>query len=166
MNEHPSVTVISLDLPVVSLTTPQAVHIKEVILLTCSNAYKGIYDVLPDTANYQIFFAFGEQQFRKALKENGLTEAQVVSAGNGMYGTIEAINGYFGEYEALDARVRQECDPQEVYDHELVLRNCKAAHSDYGAIKHIISLFGRERAKKVKRRFAKIEFEYIEEMIL
>ena len=79
-----------------------------------------------DTKKFDLFFAFSKEQFSEGL---------------------------FYEYLAgIDAKIKAECDPQEVYVYEYNNYECCIAYDgDLEAIKTVLSLFGEEAARKIKR---------------
>ena len=104
------------------------------------------------------FFAFGKRQFEEAVKEKGLEESKILSAGQGLYGTKEGIENYVNrrikQIEDLYAETRERCTSQEVYDYEFANHECGYICDDEEAIKRVIEVFGVTRTgNEVKRRF-------------
>ena len=133
--------------------------------MTKRKAYKGIYDTPINASDYDVFFAFGTEQYKKALEKNGFSDEQIVSAGDGLYGTRDGLKAYFGAFEKLTERVAAECNPQDIYRYEFDNHDCEHICCDREAMKYVVSIFGMERAKKVKRRYGYISIEEIEEEI-
>jgi hypothetical protein len=101
------------------------------------------------------FFAFSEKQFNEA--KAGLEGKKIYSAGQGLYGTQEGITNFLSFYKKLEERISKECDPQEVYNDEFINHECDYVCDDEEAIEKVIQYFGAERAKEVKRRYARKE---------
>ncbi len=62
------------------------------------------------------------------------------------------MDEYVKGIDANLARIPRECDPQDVYDYEYANHECGYCHEDTEAIKLVVSYFGQEIAKTVKRR--------------
>ena len=126
--------------------------------MTRSEAYNGIYDVEPNAETHKVFFAFSEERFYEGMKRCGYKDtSEIVHAGRGIYGSKEALQSYFGEYEKRAERVAKECDPQKVYDHEFINYECDYVGDDEEAILIIVERFGKDKALQVQRRRAKVQ---------
>lgn len=115
--------------------------------------FKGV-----DVEAGETFFAFGHQQFDEAIEKLGLKDKKIYSAGFGLYGTKEGLNNYHKKTDdaisRIDQEIRDNCSPQEVYDHEFDNYECEIVCDDQEAIEVVASIFGVERAKTdVKRRY-------------
>ena len=113
----------------------------------------------------ECFFAFSKSQFEEGRIKNIPEGKEVLSAAktfSGLYGTKEGINDFLGFYVDLDKRIKEECEPQEVYDYEFVNHECDYVGDDAEAIRIVVSLFGREKATEVNRRYAYIDLEQVE----
>lgn len=111
------------------------------------------------------FFAFSNEQFEIGVKEKGLEGLKIYSAGkvfSGLYGTSEGIENFLNFYVELEKRISAECDPQEVYDYEFGNHECGYVGNDEEAIKLVISYFGAERAKTVKRMCAWVNIDEVD----
>lgn len=73
-----------------------------------------------DCYKFDCFFAFSDIQFTEGLKNiRPLKEGEkLVSVGAGMYGTRDGVDRFFAYCDEIDERIKQECDPQEVYFYE------------------------------------------------
>lgn len=117
-----------------------------------------------DTKKFDVFFAFSNEQFKEGLKSiRPLAEGEkLVSIGGGGFATKDGAKRLLEFYESIDAKIKAECDPQEVYvyeynDHEC----CIAWDGDLEAIKIVLSLFGEEAARKIKRYNASMSVDNI-----
>lgn len=117
-----------------------------------------------DVKKYDCFFAFGNESFARGMKGiRPLNDGEkIYSFGAGGYGTKDGIERLFKFYEDMEARIKNECDPQEVYcyeynDHEC----CIAFDGDIEAIRLVAGIWGVETAKTIKRRSA---FYRVEEL--
>lgn len=118
------------------------------------------YQELRDAQNnvnvkqFDVFFAFSNEQFAMGLKSiRPLAEGEkLVRLGAGGFGTKDGAKRLFEFYDAIDAKIKAECDPQEVYVYEYNNHECCIAwDGDLEAIRLVISLFGEEAARKIKR---------------
>lgn len=98
------------------------------------------------------FFAFSRSQYEKAIIENNLQGKKIFRADGGLYGTQEGIKKLYDDYENISKEITETCDPQEVYDYEFINHECSYVGDDEEAIKLVVSYFGDEKAKQVKRK--------------
>lgn len=79
-----------------------------------------------DTKKYDVFFAFSIAQFEEGLKSiRPLAEGEkLVRIGGGGFGTKDGAKRLFEFYESIDAKIKAECDPQEVYVYEYNNHEC------------------------------------------
>ena len=103
---------------------------------------------------WECFFAFSNEQFAEGKKKMGIEDKKLYDGGAGLYGTKEGIKKLFDDYDAIDKEIAEKCDPQEVYRYEFNNYECSITCSDEDAINVVIRIFGAERARTVKRRFA------------
>lgn len=109
------------------------------------------------------FFAFSESQFNEgAAKIKGKKIYSASNVFSGLYGTSEGIENFLNFYVELEKRISAECDPQEVYDYEFGNHECGYVGNDEEAIKLVISYFGAERAKTVKRMCAWVNIDEVD----
>ncbi len=102
---------------------------------------------------HECFFAFNLEQFAQGKKIAKIPDGEkIFRAGFGLYGTHDGLRRYFAGIDAITARIPLECDPQDVYDYEFDNHECGYTVDDKPAIKLVVSYFGEERAKTVKRR--------------
>jgi hypothetical protein len=126
--------------------------------VTKQDAYNGIYDTHPSCEDHRVFFAFSNQQIINGMEECGYKdESAIRHAGSGLYGSPEALRSFLGEYEDRAKRVAEECDPQKVYDYEYENYECGYVGSDEEAIELVVDIFGKDRARLIKRRNARVE---------
>ncbi len=111
------------------------------------------------------FFAFSEEQMKIGIEKFNLHDKKVYSGGMGLYGTKEGIKALMLDYDRLSAEITNKCDPQEVYNYEFYNHECSYTCEDTEAMQLVISYFGIEKAKTIKRKYAykKIEDFEIEE---
>lgn len=107
-----------------------------------------------DVTKYDCFFAFSIEQFKagkskiRELKEN----EKIYRADGGLFGTKEGLDAYFAILNIILQKIKEECDPQEVYFYEF--NNCECGISqegDYSAIQQIANIWGEDAAAKIKR---------------
>jgi len=113
------------------------------------SSYTELKDIEPEL--FECFFAFNQTQFAEGINKSGIRGKKICRAKGGLYGTREGILKLYSEYDAISKRISEECDPQEVYDYEFCNHECDYTHDDTEAIKLVVSYFGDERAKTVKR---------------
>ena len=100
----------------------------------------------------ECFFAFGNDQFKEGIQAQHLEGKKIYSAGMGLYGTKEGIDDFYKQYEEPERRIREECNPQEVYFYEY--NNHESMYDwdgDENAIRVIIGYWGVDVAKKIQR---------------
>lgn len=129
-------------------------------------------DSHPDCDKYGVFFAITEESFDKGyskLVQNGFIKdgEKICSAGKEtmLYGTKQGIINFYKAYDEIDKKVAQECNPQEVYCYEF--NNHEAMFDwdgDANTMQVIISIFGVEVAKTIKRKRDMYTIEQIQEM--
>jgi len=134
--------------------------------MTSTEAYNGIYDAHPDSSAHRVFFAFSNEQIEEGMKKCGYKDtSEIVHAGQGMYGSRENLRAFLAEYDNRAERVKNECDPQKVYEYEFGNHECGYTGTDEEAIKLVVDIFGKDRAKQVVRQHAVISIDGIEEDI-
>jgi hypothetical protein len=99
----------------------------------------------------ECFFAFNKSQFEEGLDKRGIRGKKIFSYPGGLYGTKEGVHKLLDDYDVIAKRIGDECDPQEVYDYEFNNHECNITYDDTEAIKLVVSYFGEEKAKTVKR---------------
>lgn len=107
-----------------------------------------------DCFSYDCFFAFSNQQFADGLKKiRPLKEGEkLVSVGAGMYGTRDGVDKFFAAYDEFDAKIKKECDPQEVYFYEYNNHESMISwEGDAEPLKIIRRIWGKEIASKITR---------------
>ena len=116
---------------------------------------------------FGIFFAFSNEQFEEGYAElvrngklkDGEKVVRTIGGGFAVKGATERLLAY---YDGIEAKIKAECDPQEVYWYEYNNHECCIAYDgDLDAIRMVIDIFGRDAAEKVKRMRA---FDSIEEI--
>ena len=125
------------------------------------------YATEPDINKYGVFFAFNQQQFdegyNKLVKAGYIKEGEKVTRGYyGMFGVFSEMLRYIDWYKDKDKQVAELCDPQEVYWFEWRNHECNIDwDGDEPAMKKVISIFGIERARSIRRTRGMYEFEEI-----
>lgn len=97
------------------------------------------------------FFAFNQKQYNEGVSKNELNLDDVCSFGNGLYGTIEAVNAFYKSYEDRAEKIKNECTPQEVYDYEYANYECNWIAEDTEAIKCCLAYFSVEECESITR---------------
>ncbi len=106
---------------------------------------------------FGVFAAFSQQQFdegcRKLVESGKLKDGEKVVRISGVVfgvkGSAKKLDEY---YDAISKRIKNECNPQEVYFYEYNNFECCIAYDgDKDAIRKVIDIFGIEVARKVKR---------------
>jgi len=93
--------------------------------------------------------AFSNEAISKGMEKFGYKDkSKLVSPGIGLYGPPECVKAFMDEYEAMENKVRNECDPQKVYDYEFDNHECGYTGSDEEAIQVIVSYFGKAKARQ------------------
>lgn len=100
------------------------------------------------------FFAFSKTQYQEGVIKHNLQDKPLYNTGFGLIGTREGIKAFNQFYTDQAARIANECNPQEVYDHEFNNHECGYVCDDKEAIDIVVEYFGAEKAKEVNRRFA------------
>lgn len=106
---------------------------------------------------FGIFFAFNKEQFEEGYAElvrsgklkDGEKVVRTIGGGFAVKGATERLLDY---YDGIEAQIKAECDPQEVYYYEYNNFECCIAYDgDYDAMKQIILTFGEDAARNVRR---------------
>lgn len=108
-----------------------------------------------DVKKYDCFFAFSDKQFAQGLKSiRPLREGEkLVSIGAGGYGTRDGVERLFKFYDAMNAQIKAECNPQEVYVYEYNNHECCIDwDGDLNAIRLIASIWGEDVARSIERK--------------
>ncbi len=107
----------------------------------------------------QCFFAFSQERFDEEYQKlvasgqikNG-DKVYYVANITGLYGTKEGLDKVFEFKRAIDERIKNECDPQEVYFYEYNNYECmNREDGDSPAIDVILHIFGVDVARRIKR---------------
>lgn len=129
--------------------------------------YREIQDEHPDADKCGVFFAFSNQQFSEGYKhliELGHIKDgdKVVRSVGGAFGTEEGLDKFFKFYEDRNEPIKEECDPQEVYFYEYNNHESMIAwDGDLEAIKIIISIWGADVARNIRRYNASMSVDNI-----
>jgi len=108
---------------------------------------------------HECFFAFSNSQFHEGKKKAGIEDKKIYDGGYGLYGTKEGIKKLHSDYDLIDKEVADKCDPQDVYAYEFNNHECSYTNDDREAMSIVIRIFGKEKAKEVKRRFGYINID-------
>lgn len=102
-----------------------------------------------------IFYAFSNEQYEDGLKsiQHLRTDGdKIYRFGNGGFGLKKYINEMFEAYERQFQRIKNECDPQEIYFYEFNNYECCISYDgDLEAIKQIINIWGEDIARNINR---------------
>ena len=104
--------------------------------------------------DFDCFYAFGQKQFDEYKKRiRPLREGEkYVSAGAGLYGTRDGLDRLFAAIKDIDEKIKQECDPQEVYFYEYNNHECQISwDGDVEPMNIVIRIWGDEAAAKIVR---------------
>lgn len=107
-----------------------------------------------DCYKHDCFFAFSNQQFEEGkARIRPLREGEkLCSVGAGMYGTRDGIKSYFEEMRSFDKRIKEECDPQEIYFYEYNNFECMLSwDADEEPVKLIARIWGDEAVSQLVR---------------
>jgi hypothetical protein len=107
-----------------------------------------------DCYKYDCFYAFGQKQFDENKKRiRPLRDGEkYVSAGAGLYGTRDGLDRLFAALKDIDEKIKQECDPQEVYFYEYNNHECQISwDGDIEPYNIILRIWGKEIASKIVR---------------
>lgn len=122
------------------------------------NRYREIKEEHPDSDKCGVFFAFSNEQFSEGYKRlvrlGHIKDGdKVMRSVGGSFGTKEGLDKFFNFYENRDkVSIHDECDPQEVYFYEYNnYESMIAMDGDLEAIKIIISIWGADVARNIKR---------------
>lgn len=127
------------------------------------SVYKNRYLQLREECNnvdvhaYDCFFAFNDDQFDEGLKRiRPLRDGEkLVRLGAGCFGTKDGAKRLFDFYDSIDAKIKAECNPQEVYDYEYANHECAISwEGDLEAIRIVAATWGEESVRHIKRRNA------------
>lgn len=129
--------------------------------------YREIQDEHPDGDKCGVFFAFSDQQFSDGYKH--LVELGHIQDGDkvfrgpaGSFGTSEGLDKFFQIYEDREKKVKDECDPQEVYFYEYNNHESMIPwDGDLEAIRKIVGIWGADVARNIKRFSASVSIEDI-----
>ena len=122
--------------------------------------YKGLQNESSniDVNALGVFFAFSDKQFEEGRQE--LIDKGYISSEDKIYrlpisggfGTKQGYHALIETYSKNVDRIREECDPQEVYFYEYNNHECMISwDGDYEAIRHIIGIWGKDVAKRIVR---------------
>ena len=130
--------------------------------------YHELRDSHPDGDKCGVFFAFSNQQFsegyNKLIQLGHIKQRDKVlrCSVSGMFGTKEGMDKFFNHYEDVRKRIKDECDPQEVYFYEYNNHECMISwDGDLEAIRLIIDTWGKDVAATIKRYNANSSIEDI-----
>lgn len=110
-----------------------------------------------DMKQFDCFFAFNNEQFEQGLKSiRPLKEGEkLVRLYGGGFATKDGAERLAEYYRSIEEKIKQECDPQEVYCYEYNnYESCIAYDGDANAIRLIIDYWGEEVARKIVRKSA------------
>ncbi|MCM1503368.1 MAG: hypothetical protein NC115_12010 [Bacteroidales bacterium] len=120
-----------------------------------------------DLRKYNVFVAFNQETFDREMKrikpllEDG---EKLVRIGGGVYGTREGYRRLTEYYDSVQEKIRQECDPWEIYLYEWNnFECCIAWDGDEDAIKEICRIWGDEVARSIPRLIQMYTIDEIKE---
>ena len=113
--------------------------------------YQEYKAIQPEMRN--CFFAFNNEQLTEGIRKHCLNGLKLYNAGLGLIGTKEGIADFTGQYDKISEDIKNNCNPQDVYDYEFFNHECGYVNDDSEAIDIVIDYFGIEKAKEVKRKY-------------
>lgn len=116
--------------------------------------YKELKSPNVNPEDYDVFFAFSEEQFKKGMKSiRPLKDGEkIVTLGAGIYGTCDGLDAYLKALGGNDDRIREECDPQEVYFYEWNNHECMFG-DEKSAFDIVVGYFGEDVASTITRLY-------------
>lgn len=111
------------------------------------------YKAIQPTMN-NCFFAFSKQQYDTGIRKHCLHGLKLFDGGFGLVGTKQGIQDFYDQYDKIDDAIKNDCDPQEVYNYEFSNHECSYTNDDEEAIKIVAGIFGVDKAMTVKRKYA------------
>lgn len=129
-------------------------------ILSYSNAqtldhYCDLKKAMNEHRHPEVEFAFGKEQFDKMLSilKPKLKEGEkIIAFGSGGFATPYGYNQLVKFYDEMNERIKNECDPQEVYVYQYNNYECCIAYEgDTHAIKYVLDIFGEEKCRTIKR---------------
>ena len=106
------------------------------------------------TLKFDCFYAFSDSQFHKGLSRiRPLKEGeQLCRGGGGLYGTKDGMQRYFQAMRECADKIKDECDPQEVYCYEYNNHEAQISwEHDNQIMEMVTSIFGKDAASKIIR---------------
>ena len=76
------------------------------------------------------FFAFNQEQFTAGIRKHCLNGLKIYNAGLGLYGTKSGIEDFYKQYDDIDKQIKENCNPQDVYDYEYNNHECSYTNDD------------------------------------
>lgn len=114
--------------------------------------YKELVEKRNNLSDKEIFYAFSDEQFKKGLEEHGLEREKIFNLGAGMFGTQEGYDRLVAATDAIEKKIREECDPKEVYLYEYNNHECFVSwDGDKEPARIIKRIFGEDALKQIKR---------------
>lgn len=114
--------------------------------------YKELVEKRNNLSDKEIFYAFSDDQFKQNSKEHGLEGKRIFNYGAGMFGTQEGYDRLVAAVDAINKRIQEECDPQEVYLYEYNNHESFISWDGDKEPANIIKrIFGEETLKQIKR---------------
>ena len=99
------------------------------------------------------FFAFNNEQMTQGIREHCLHGLKLYAGPHGLVGTRNGIKTFLGHYDDISEQIKNNCNPQDVYDYEFDNHEYGYVNDDIEAIDIVIDYFGIEKAKEVKRKY-------------
>ena len=131
--------------------------------------YKSLKEELrrtPKGFENEIFFAFTKKQFQEGMDKlpEDAKNLKIYQFGGVGFGTKRAIDATCKQEDEIYKRIVNECDPQEVYYYEYNnYESCISWSGDENAIRKVMSYFGEEVARTIKRMRAFYTIDEIKE---
>lgn len=107
------------------------------------------YEAQPPAGDY--FWAFSVEQLKRSIKDKHLEDKKLYGK-DSLFGTKEALDALNAYYEDIAERIKNECNPQEVYLYECNNHEYMYNYDgDEEAILLVVKYWGEDVARTIRR---------------